>query len=156
MSLQKYPQLVEMKSFLPKNTVITTLNEDTGRLVYLDPTTNLPFKQSRKNKHCTVCGKEKNGRGIFCQDCYQLARKKIAILECSLCQKKFEKPLYEYQKSLKRNQTDFYCSKECSREHHSYKNSKGCHYCGGKKKKDNKYCSRECMIQDRQQHKKKK
>ena len=155
MNSQKYPQLVEMKSYLPKNTITTTLNEDTGRLIFLDPETNLPFKKSRTNTHCKICGNQKNGRGIFCDGCYQLARKKTAILECTLCGKHYEKEFYEYNKALRMNQNDFYCSKECSQAHHSFKNSKGCHYCGGPKKRDNKYCSRECLNKNRMQHKKK-
>ncbi|MFY0802066.1 HNH endonuclease [Peribacillus frigoritolerans] len=148
MNSQELPQLVEIRSSLPVNIVTTRINPDTGRRTFFDAVTGSPLVESRANTHCKVCGVEKGGRGFFCKRSYQQSRKLSVILECTLCKKHYEKEHYEYMKGVKKGQKDFYCSRECSDNHHAVKNSKPCPDCGGRKVKDNKRCA-ECTAKKR-------
>ena len=49
---------------------------------------------------------------------------KRITLECNHCHNKFERLLVEYNKSLKKGQTKFYCSRSCTNKAISPKNGK--------------------------------
>lgn len=140
--------MVAVASGLPGNIVSTCKGEATGRRRFLPLVTGSPCpRKSRSNKTCGRCGQPKGGRGAVCRACYGLIRKTTLTLTCARCSVAFPKPLYVYEKALrKRAGAVFYYSAACSEADHAVKNARKCRRCSRPMpgEKSHRYCSAEC------------
>lgn len=138
---------------LPEITPSMSLDPGTGRPRLYGPGTGLEYSQSRTNRICILCGKDKgrDGRGRSCRDCYAQVRRVKVLVRCLWCQEDFLKPRYEYSKALRRGHFAFYCCKEHSQAHHAIKNAKLCDHCDVPMpgRSTRKFCSMQCRIDSR-------
>lgn len=145
MTLLNLQQTPEKKSPLQSTTDTTLRIKDISKQEISATVTT--SKQSRKNKLCQQCGKEKGGRGLVCRECYDKNRKIEINLKCNYCNKEYKILKYQYEKAVKRGNENNYCSKSCSCKavNESRFGKKVCIICNVELKgKGRKYCSDEC------------
>ena len=123
-------------------TLYSVKDEDTLRRKVLPLVTS-----SSPRRICAICGGKTSKRATICWECYTKRRKATIQIPCARCGEIVKLSQYEYDKKLRRDQRNVFCSKTCANLYRGDQNLRKCAYCGNQTIRAHtrtKYCSKEC------------
>ena len=125
-------------------TLYSLKDEDTSKRRVLP----LVPDSSKKRRICAICGGKASKRATICWACYTRRRKAEIEIACARCGKMVTMSRCDYDKKLKRNQQNIFCSKTCANLYRGDVNLKECAHCGKlaplREYGMRKYCSKDC------------